>query len=252
MTKFCIKGLKRINMRRFNKFFHWLRRRCDEGKNPRWLTVAIFVNWPEPKLDWAQLDHLENIPNKFVKNLKSGVGGDAIASLFQCQVKVKSWCLRWPSGSHISWWTRFFFAEAHLRVERNPYAKFRQNSSSGYEGNSITGKIQACQWLPNLLTDQYQIWACTTRPPGEQPDKFRKYITSGLRGDVITSNCLWKDVWMDIRTTIWKDIWTDGQSPCGLSSTYSSANNESLLFFFCFFFFMKTFGGHMLHVFLQK
>ena len=37
-------------------------------------------------------------------------------------------------------WTRIVFGQTHLGIERNSYARFRQNSSSGF-GDAVTVKI---------------------------------------------------------------------------------------------------------------
>ena len=53
-------------------------RRCDNKKNQRWPTVAMFVDGPEFFLVLAQLGTEGNILTKFQKNPTSGPGGDAI------------------------------------------------------------------------------------------------------------------------------------------------------------------------------
>ena len=60
------------------------------------------------KFGCGQLDHLKNIRDKFQKNLKNGLGGDAVTRLLQCYIKGKSRFLRWPSGSHTSQRTGIF------------------------------------------------------------------------------------------------------------------------------------------------
>ena len=44
--------------------------------------------------------------------------------------------------SHISRQTGIICRETHLWTERNPYAKFQLNISTGCRGDAMTGKIQ--------------------------------------------------------------------------------------------------------------
>ena len=68
------------------------------------------------------------------------------------------------------------FGETHEEVEKNPYAKFRRNSSTGYGGDAITGKIQDDRRRPYLATDRTQIRAGITRTFGEHPKQVKKKI----------------------------------------------------------------------------
>ena len=74
---------------------------------------------------------------------------------------------KWPLFCHICWRTRIIFKQTYLDIERNSYATFRQNSSSGYGGDAITVKIiDGCEG-PYLLTDRNNFRSCKTRPLGE-------------------------------------------------------------------------------------
>ena len=44
-----------------------------------------------------------------------------------------------PLGGHIIWQTVIIFRETHQGTEKNLSAKFQQNSSAGYRGDTITG-----------------------------------------------------------------------------------------------------------------
>ena len=75
-------------------------------------------------------------------------------------------------------------------IERNSYARFRQNSSSSFI--AITVKIKAgCQW-PYLSTDRNHFRADTTRPPGEH---LRQVSRKSDQWYAITRKQLRTDVW---------------------------------------------------------
>ena len=55
-------------------------------------------------------------------------------------------------------------------VEKNPYAKFRQNSLAGYREDAITGKIQGGQRWPYLSTDPgVPVYLAPPPPPPPPP-----------------------------------------------------------------------------------
>ena len=93
---------------------------------------------------------------------------------------------RWLLFGHIGQQTRIVFGGDAARVERNPYAKFRRNSSTGYGGDAITGKIQDGRQQPCLSSERNRNRRCTMRPLGKlfkiSFEKFRH----GLGGDAIT------------------------------------------------------------------
>ena len=60
------------------------------------------------------------------------------------------------------------FREDASKVERNPYARFRRDSSSGKGRHVITGKSKMA-YLPYLSTDCNLIRACTTGSLGGTP-----------------------------------------------------------------------------------
>ena len=55
-------------------------------------------------------------------------------------VKGKLGFLRRLSGHHTSQWTEIIFPQTLLGVERNPSAKFKKNSFTGYGDDVITEK----------------------------------------------------------------------------------------------------------------
>ena len=60
-------------------------------------------------------------------------------------------------------------------TERNSYARFWQNSSSGFEGDVTSVKIKVGRLQPYLAMDhQNHIRADTTGPLGEQPGQVSK------------------------------------------------------------------------------
>ena len=60
------------------------------------------------------------------------------------------------------------YGPSFLDIERNSYARFRQNSSSVFGGDAITVKIKDGCRQPYLWTDRNHFRACTTRPLGER------------------------------------------------------------------------------------
>ena len=59
------------------------------------------------------------------------------------------------------------FRQTHLDIERNSYARFQLNSSSGFGGDAIMVKIKDGCRQPYLLMDLCHFQVCTTRPLGE-------------------------------------------------------------------------------------
>ena len=82
----------------------------------------------------TQIDYKLNISDKFKKNPTSGLGGDATTRLLQCWVM---------SNSRLCFWqNKIIFGRTHLYIEKNLYARFRQNSSSGFGEDAIKVKIK--------------------------------------------------------------------------------------------------------------
>ena len=82
------------------------------------------------------------------------------------------------------------------KVERNTYARFTFNYSSGFGGDAITVKIKDGCRRPYLSTDRSHFRADITRPLGEHFRQVSKQNpTSGLGGDAITRKPLQTDVW---------------------------------------------------------
>ena len=103
------------------------------------------------------------------QNLTSGLRGEAIMRLLQCWVKGKQWYFKYGRQMATIWpylltdWNCF-----RADTERNSYARFWQNSSSGFEGDATLVKIKVGHWRPYLAMDQNHIPADTTRPLGVQ------------------------------------------------------------------------------------
>ena len=77
-----------------------------------------------------QAEHLGQV----LKNPTSGLGGDATTRLLQCWVM---------SNARLCFWqNEIIFWRTHLYIEKNFYARFRQNSSSGFGGDVIKVKIK--------------------------------------------------------------------------------------------------------------
>ena len=76
--------------------------------------------------------------------------------------------LKMMAFGHIWWRTIIIFWQIYLGIERNSYARFRRNSSSGFGVDAITDKNKDGQRRPHLLMDWYHIRVDTTRPLGEQ------------------------------------------------------------------------------------
>ena len=82
--------------------------------------------------------------------------------------------LRWLPFGHICGRTRIVFGWTHLGIERNSYARFRQNSSSGFGGDVITVKIKDGCRRPYVSTDRNHFRACTTTPLGKHHRQVSK------------------------------------------------------------------------------
>ena len=74
---FCICTTRQVSFESVKKFL----RTCDNKKNQRWPTAAMFVDGLEFFLVLAKLDTEGNILTKFQKHPTSGLGGDATVGL---------------------------------------------------------------------------------------------------------------------------------------------------------------------------
>ena len=124
------------------------------------------------------VEHLRQVSRKSDQWSRRRCDNEIVTVVNKGQIAIQ----RWPLFSHVD---RPWYSFSHLDIERNSYARFRQNSSSGFGGDAITVKIKdGCRW-PYLSTDWNHFRACTTKPLGEHLGQVLKNLTSGLWGDAI-------------------------------------------------------------------
>ena len=78
------------------------------------------------------------------------------------------------------------FKQIHLDIERNLYARFRQNSSSGFGGDAIREKIKDGCPRPYLSMSWNHFRACTTRPLGEVSRKSDQWSRRICNNEIVT------------------------------------------------------------------
>ena len=126
--------------------FHFPNKFCSSRSKPefleklalyRYIFLGNVLRWRRTDRNFfrgyttrLQAEHLGQV----LKNPTSGLGGDATTRLLQCWVM---------SNSRLCFWqNEIIFGRTHLYIERNLYARFRQNSTSGFGGDAIKVKIK--------------------------------------------------------------------------------------------------------------
>ena len=135
-------------------------------------------------------EHLGQVSKKSDQWSRRRCDNEIVAVLSKGQIAM----LRCPPFGHIYWWSGIVFGRTYLNIERNSYARFRQNSSNGFGGDAITVKIKVGCWWPYLSADQNLSRACTTRPLREQLGQVSK------KSDQRSGRCNNEKKFMDGRT----------------------------------------------------
>ena len=124
-----ILGLRGICMKLSMKFFHWLRRRCDNREKSKMAEGGHICQWIQNKIGGAQLDHQGNLPDKFLKNMTSGLGRDAMRSL--------------PTSGHrtVSLWNKLCSKDSTSEVFISLQMKLEEESHHISPCVSLTGQV---------------------------------------------------------------------------------------------------------------
>ena len=144
------------------KFLQWFQRRCNNGENQKWLPAIKFADGTEPFSGMLR-EYLRQVWKISDQWSRRRCDNEIVTVLSNWHLAI----LKMAVVRHICWRTRIDFRRTHLDIERNSYARFRQNSSSGFRGDSITVEIKDGCRRPHLSTDRNNFRACTTRLLGK-------------------------------------------------------------------------------------